>query len=609
MTPRNLGALAVAAALLCGSLGAAGLRSGAERSLVDAALRGGYALDVLAISARWIVRTGVGALGPSEAAARAGFAVLALVAASALAVAAHRALGRATGAWTLTAYVTLPLVLGTARHATPSALAQAAFTALFAHNVALHVGRDSAARVVASWLGRTALVALAWGAGRGETPADLAAALEASGHALFPWTGLAAVAVCALAGPEREGTEVERSVRAEALVTLLALLAWQVVGGGDGALLAAPLALALGLLLDRGSLDRAGAWLALLVTVVQARDLALYPRPLGVTTTAAMTDGPATLAAFAAGEFCPARYALAALAGCVPAFVLGVCGARRARAAVVVGAVSAALCFSRGAEPAWGRALSSSGAWQALRAQGVTGEPTALLAREGETPPALYASTSLPQWRDAESAARWLLAGGRRWLVVESASLGSLNRAHRAATGRNVTIAGGHAEGWSLATSVAGRSPLDEVVSGERVRVPDGARYEALRASRFGDALVLEGVDLRVRGALRPGATVEIGHHLRVLGPLAEERVFVHVDGPCARINADHGPAGGRYPTTLWLAGDRVRDGYTVTVPWYCPRGRYVVWVGFFHGDARMPVRDGPRDAADRVRAATLDLR
>lgn len=616
MIPRSAMARGVAALLLLGSLGASGLGPGAERGLVDAALRGGGATDVLSASARWLVRTGVTLGGPSEAAARAGFAVLALAAAVTFALAAQRSLGRSIGTWTLVAYVTLPLVFSSARHATTVALAQAVSTTVFAVIVRLHASRGSPASA-GRWLGRVALAAWAWSAGRHGTPTDLAAALETLGHELFPWTGPAALAVCVLAAAGHREGEAERAIRAETMATLLVLLIGQTLGGVDAApLVAAPMALALGLLLDRGPLDRAGVWLALLVTAVQARDLVLYPQPFGwppgEVVPSTPEGGPVTFAAFVAGEIPPAGYALAALAACAPAFALGLCGARGARVALAVGAVLAALGFSRGAERAWSHVLSPSEAWQALRARGGARDPVALVGAAGEAPPALYASASLPRWRDAD-ATTWLFAGGRRWLVVEAASLGPLNRAHRAATGRNLTLAGGRAEGWSLVTSDprggSSGNPLDDVVSGARVRVPAGARYEALRDTRFGDALVLEGVDLRVRGALRPGVTVELGHHLRVLRPLAEERVFVHLDGPCARINADHAPAGGRYPTSLWLPGDHVRDGYTVTVPWYCPRGRYAVWVGFFHGDARLPVTSGPRDGADRVLATTLDLR
>ena len=55
--------------------------------------------------------------------------------------------------------------------------------------------------------------------------------------------------------------------------------------------------------------------------------------------------------------------------------------------------------------------------------------------------------------------------------------------------------------------------------------------------------------------------------------------------------------------------GDHVRDAYAVKIPWYCPRGRYAVWVGLFLGDARMRVTRGAHDGADRVRVTTLDLR
>jgi len=120
--------------------------------------------------------------------------------------------------------------------------------------------------------------------------------------------------------------------------------------------------------------------------------------------------------------------------------------------------------------------------------------------------------------------------------------------------------------------------------------------------------LALDDVAVRVDRGFHLGSLYAVATGLRVLREVAgDPQVFVHVDGPCARINVDHAPTAGRYPSALWLPGDRVRDAYAVTIPWYCPRGRYVVWTGLFRGDARLRVTGGAHDGDNRVRVATLD--
>src|SRR5690606_35593549 len=100
----------------------------------------------------------------------------------------------------------------------------------------------------------------------------------------------------------------------------------------------------------------------------------------------------------------------------------------------------------------------------------------------------------------------------------------------------------------------------------------------------------------------------------RALTELDEDwKVFVHVDdqeGNARRINADHWPARGRFPTSYWRAGDVIVDRYGFTSP-ASGATRLELWTGFFEGENRLPLsRAGSArgDGSNRVRAAVIPL-
>ena len=72
-------------------------------------------------------------------------------------------------------------------------------------------------------------------------------------------------------------------------------------------------------------------------------------------------------------------------------------------------------------------------------------------------------------------------------------------------------------------------------------------------------------------GRAVPGEPVRVTMFFRVLAPLSEDYlVFVHVEdaaGRGERMNVDHKPAGGLYPTSQWRVGETVKDEFTFTLP------------------------------------------
>jgi hypothetical protein len=127
----------------------------------------------------------------------------------------------------------------------------------------------------------------------------------------------------------------------------------------------------------------------------------------------------------------------------------------------------------------------------------------------------------------------------------------------------------------------------------------------------FGNAIELVGYRLEP-AQLVPNHFARVTFYWRARGELAEPwHVFVHLDetnGSGGRINRDHDPAGGRYPTDAWRAGDLIQDPIVFPVgtsPLY-------LFVGFFsQGEMRLPLTNvgrGRDDGSSRLLAGVLPL-
>jgi hypothetical protein len=132
----------------------------------------------------------------------------------------------------------------------------------------------------------------------------------------------------------------------------------------------------------------------------------------------------------------------------------------------------------------------------------------------------------------------------------------------------------------------------------------------------FGDAVQLLGVDWSPQRP-RPGDSVDVSFYYRVLDDVDEDyKVFVHVDdhgGRSDRINGDHWPADGRYPTGAWRRGEVIRDRWSFKVPSYYSGSALDMWTGFYQPgkDDRWPLtnrNEVQHDGQNRVLALTISV-
>jgi hypothetical protein len=118
-------------------------------------------------------------------------------------------------------------------------------------------------------------------------------------------------------------------------------------------------------------------------------------------------------------------------------------------------------------------------------------------------------------------------------------------------------------------------------------------------------------------GRIGPGEQGKVTLYFKALDELEKEYVvFVHVedaDGRGFRLNLDHRPAGGAYPTTQWRKGETVKDEFPLQVPPGISVRRLNLWAGLWEpqSDVRLRLRnpDAVRnDGNNRVLVAQVPV-
>jgi hypothetical protein len=130
--------------------------------------------------------------------------------------------------------------------------------------------------------------------------------------------------------------------------------------------------------------------------------------------------------------------------------------------------------------------------------------------------------------------------------------------------------------------------------------------------ANFEDRIELLGYDLRLphEGYVGQGEKFDITWYFKVHKVVpGSYRMFVHVDESTMRIHGDHDPVDGQYPVRMWDVGDVIVDRQTIEVPSTYPAGDYTIFMGFYSGDTRLVIKDGPKDDANRVRVGVLRIR
>jgi hypothetical protein len=101
---------------------------------------------------------------------------------------------------------------------------------------------------------------------------------------------------------------------------------------------------------------------------------------------------------------------------------------------------------------------------------------------------------------------------------------------------------------------------------------------------RFGDAIGLQSYSLSER-VQRPGGVLNVTLYWQSAAKIDKDyTVFVHLLDASGNVRAqiDASPRGGRYPTSLWDAGEIVRDDYALALPRALAPGDYRIEIGLY---------------------------
>jgi len=126
---------------------------------------------------------------------------------------------------------------------------------------------------------------------------------------------------------------------------------------------------------------------------------------------------------------------------------------------------------------------------------------------------------------------------------------------------------------------------------------PPAQPIEVRNGANFEDKVELVGATL-APGRVAPGEALRVTAFFRVLAAVPEDyMIFVHVedvDGRVDRLNADHAPVQGSYPTSKWKVGETVKDEFTIYVPPGMPVRGLNLLIGFWDPktDARMKLKN-----------------
>jgi hypothetical protein len=101
----------------------------------------------------------------------------------------------------------------------------------------------------------------------------------------------------------------------------------------------------------------------------------------------------------------------------------------------------------------------------------------------------------------------------------------------------------------------------------------------------LGDSIYFLGADIHPGGPLRPGDTLTVDLHFLATRPLTvDDAVTMVLLGPNRnwRAQSDGTPVGGAVPTLKWIAGSRLTDRRTLTVPASAAPGEAQLVVGLY---------------------------
>jgi len=205
---------------------------------------------------------------------------------------------------------------------------------------------------------------------------------------------------------------------------------------------------------------------------------------------------------------------------------------------------------------------------------------------------------------------------GRVFIVSVADAFSGIDRIVRQETGRHLHMLPGSNARYALASNRLdpGMQDLSPLAQDVLTQAPADLPHPV-------SATWAEGIEF-LGYALAPetpatGDTLEISLYYRCTRAVGRDwKIFVHLDlqgNELNRLNGDHKPLGGMFPTQHWMPGDVIRDRVRIKLPRSHPAGRHLLYLGFYsetNDDERMRLQPpAPSDGSNRLRAGLIDIR
>jgi len=291
-------------------------------------------------------------------------------------------------------------------------------------------------------------------------------------------------------------------------------------------------------------------------------------------------------------------------------FVFARLGSFRFAPLLAVGA-AVGLYASQGFLPGLSEHFSPREVYTSYNALARAGEPLGEYHVGGRAA-AYYAKGHVLELASISQLIDHLSAPGQRWAAFPSDELAEVDKSYRQRTRRHLILADARSARVVLAATQPLANKHDDNYLREAVRSAAPEKMQQTVSVNFDDRIQLLGYDLGLphHGYVGAGETATITWYFRVQRRIPSGyKMFVHIDGQGQRIHGDHDPVDGKYPVQLWEEGDVIVDMQKIDVPSSYRGGDYTILMGFYSGDTRLPIKQGPTDGDDnRARVGVLRI-
>jgi hypothetical protein len=221
---------------------------------------------------------------------------------------------------------------------------------------------------------------------------------------------------------------------------------------------------------------------------------------------------------------------------------------------------------------------------------------------------AYYNKGQIEEVRDQAQLFTMLREPRRTFVLIPTGYLASIDQAAREAKVTYYVLDDRNSQYLIISNKLAGTcnadlNPLRRYV----LSTPPNPRKKLV--ANFENKVKLIGYD--VADTVTRGGKFTITLYFQVLSRMpAGYKLFIHFDQPANRFHGDHEPLDGKYPTQYWLPGDYIVDPHDVEIPFITtPAGPYDMFVGFWLGEGRLKITEGPNDGVNRVPLGSLKVR